>query len=40
MPELLSECEIGLPSTGAKIKQNIAKHVHMKGFVFVYICFM
>ena len=40
MSELLSGCEIGLPSTGAKIKINIAKHVHMKGFVFVYTCIM
>ena len=33
-------CGIGFPSAGAKIKQTIAKHVHMKGFVVIYTCIM
>ena len=31
--ELLGSCGIGLSSARAKIKQIIAKHVHMKGLV-------
>jgi len=38
VPEVLSRHEIGLPSTGAKTNELIAKHVHMRGFVLVYTC--
>ena len=40
MPELLGRSGTGLPTVGATIKQIFAKHVHMKGFVLVYTCFM
>jgi len=39
VPELLSRREIGLPSVGAKLANElIAKHAHTRGFVLVYTC--
>ena len=40
MPELLGRCEIGLPSAGAKTNELMAKNVHTRVFVLVYICIM
>ena len=38
VPELLGRRETGLPSGGAKTNELIAKHMHTRGFVFVYTC--
>ena len=43
MPELLGRRGIGLPPTGAKTNELIARHVHTRGFVLVYtsiVCYV
>lgn len=32
--------EIGLPLAGAKTSEMIAKHVHMRKFVLLYMCYV
>ena len=40
LPELLGRREIGLSSAGAKINEMIGRHVHMRGFVLVYMYYV
>ena len=40
MPELLGRRELGLSSAGAKVNLMIARHVHMRRFVLVYMYYV
>ena len=37
MTELLGRHETGLPPAGVKTNELIAKHVHTRGFVLIYM---